>query len=48
MAQDEREPKQQLPKTGIQIPVPKRDDFVSFVEKVAGRPAGRKGPAGKD
>lgn len=38
------------PKKGkpIEIPVPKRSEFDALVKKVAGRPGGRKDPAGKD
>lgn len=38
------------PKKGepVEIPVPTRGEFESFVRKVAGSPAGRKRPAAKD
>jgi hypothetical protein len=32
----------------LDIPIPTRGEFDSFVRKVAGRPAGRKRPAEKD
>ncbi len=38
-------PKKGKPAT---IPVPTRDEFLSVVEKVAGRSEGRKRPGGKD
>ena len=41
-----REPTQKTPK-GLEIPVPKREDVMGAIEKVAG-PAGRKRPDGKD
>jgi nucleoid DNA-binding protein len=33
MAQDKREPKQRLPKTGEEIPVPKRADVLRDLRK---------------
>jgi hypothetical protein len=44
---DKPQPKQKTP-AGNEIPVPKRREFLDFVEKVAGRPKGRKRPASKD
>ena len=35
MAQDKREPKQRLPKTGEEIPVPKREDVFRDLRKGA-------------
>lgn len=35
MAQDKREPKQRLPKTGEEIPVPKRADVLRDLRKGA-------------
>lgn len=42
---DERKQKTEK---GLEISVPKRADFDALVKKVAGRPAGRKDPDGKD
>jgi hypothetical protein len=46
MADQKPQRKQKTPK-GYEIPVPKRSEFFSFVERVAGR-GGRKRPAAKD
>jgi hypothetical protein len=46
MADQKPEPTQKTTK-GLEIPVPKRGEVMSFIERVAGR-AGRKRPAEKD
>jgi hypothetical protein len=35
MAQDKREPKQKLPKTGEEVPLPKREDVMRDLRKGA-------------
>jgi hypothetical protein len=47
MSVADQQPKQKTAK-GLKIPVPKRREFDAAIEKVAGRPAGRKRPAEKD
>lgn len=44
MAEDKREPKQRLPKTGVEIPVPKREDVLRDLRKAARVPSGRRRP----
>jgi len=45
MAQDKREPKQKLPKTGEEIPLPKREDVLRDLRKGARvRPSPKRRP----
>jgi hypothetical protein len=39
MAEDKREPKQRLPKTGEEIPVPKREDVLRDLRKGLRKPS---------